>query len=192
MIDSENVKPEYIEELTHECFRVVVFLGANVKRLDLPLVNAVQALGSRACYVQISGHGPSALDFHIAYYIGKLSAEHPGAYFHIVSKDKGFDPLIDHLKNLKVLCSRSASVLEIPLLKSTNKQSPKLRANDFYTERIVPEKARPSTVTTLKNAILTHFHKVLTSDEIDQVFDALIANELVVVNGKKVAYPKRS
>ena len=31
LIDSENVKPEHIEKLKHEHFRVVVFLGANQK-----------------------------------------------------------------------------------------------------------------------------------------------------------------
>ncbi len=41
LIDSENVKPEYIEKLKHEHFRVVVFVGANLKRLDFPIVNAV-------------------------------------------------------------------------------------------------------------------------------------------------------
>ena len=31
LIDSENVKPEYIEKLQHEHFRVIVFVGANLK-----------------------------------------------------------------------------------------------------------------------------------------------------------------
>jgi hypothetical protein len=58
LIDSENVKPEYIEKLKHEHFRVVVFVGANLKRLDFAIVNAVQSLGSNGSYVQISSHGP--------------------------------------------------------------------------------------------------------------------------------------
>ena len=76
LIDSENLKPEYFEKLNHEHFRVVLFVGANLKRLNFPIVNAVQSLGSNGSYVQISTHGPNALDFHIAYYIGKLSAAH--------------------------------------------------------------------------------------------------------------------
>ena len=36
LIYSENVKPEYIEKLKHEHFRVVVFVGANLKRLNFP------------------------------------------------------------------------------------------------------------------------------------------------------------
>jgi len=189
LIDSENVKPESIEKLKHGHFRVVVFVGANLKRLDFAIVSAVQSLGSNGSYVQISSHGPSALDFHIAYYIGKLAAAHPDAYFHIISKDKGFDPLIKHLKNQKIFCSRSASVLEIPLIKSTNHQSTKQRASDFYEKRIALAKARPVTVLSLQSTILSHFHKVISEEEVVAILEALIAAGHVVVNGKKVAYP---
>ena len=191
LIDSENVKPEYIEKLKQEHFRVVVFVGANLKRLNFPVVNAVQSLGSNGSYVQISSHGPSALDFHIAYYIGKLSAANPDAYFHIISKDKGFDPLIKHLKDQKVFCCRSASVMDIPLVKSTDKLPPSKRAADFYEKRIASAKARPATVMSLQSAILSYFHKVLSEKEVVQVLNALTAAGHVVVNGKKVTYRER-
>jgi len=188
LIDSENVKPEYIEKLQHEHFRVVVFVGANTRRLDFPTVKAVQALGSNGSYIQISSHGPSALDFHIAYYIGKLSAAHPDAYFHIISKDKGFDPLIKHLRAQKVFCCRSASVLEVPLVKSTDKLPATQRAADFYKKRIESTNARPATVTSLKSAILSHFHKALAAEDVAAVLEALVAAGHVALNGKKVAY----
>lgn len=189
LIDSENLKPESIEKLKHEHFRVVVFVGKNQKRIDVPIVTAMHSLGSNGSYVQISDNGPNALDFHIAYYIGKLSAANPGAYFHIVSKDKGFDPLIKHLnKEEKILCSRSPSVSEIPLVKSSGKLPPKERAADFYEKRIASSKTRPTTITTLQNAILTHFHKQLSTEEVASVIEALKQAGHVVVNEKKVVY----
>ncbi len=191
LIDSENVKPDYVEKLKHEHFRVVVFVGANLKRLDFPIVSAIQSLGSHGSYVQISGHGPSALDFHIAYYIGKLAVSHPDAYFHIISKDKGFDPLIDHLRDQKILCSRWSSVLEIPLLKSMDTITPQQRAADFYQKRVALAKARPATLKTLQSAILSHFHKVLSVEEVPKVVESLIEAGHLVVNGNKIVYPKR-
>jgi hypothetical protein len=190
LIDSENVKPESIEKLKHEHFRVVVFVGPNQKRLDFPIVHAIHSLGANGSYVQISGNGPNALDLHIAYYIGKFSAANPDSYFHIISKDKGFDPLINHLKEQKIFCSRSSSVSEIPLVKSLDKP-PKARAADFYEKRVASIKARPATVASLHNAILTHFHKLLSQEEVANVVEALKQAGHVVVNGKKVAYPKR-
>jgi PIN domain len=191
LIDSENVKPEYIEKLKHEHFRVVVFVGANLNRLNFAIVNAVQSLGSNGSYVKVSGHGPDALDFHIAYYVGKLAAAHPDAYFHIISNDKGFDPLIKHLKDQKVFCCRSASVLEIPLVKSTDKLPPKQRAEVFHEKRIASAKARPATVVSLQSAIHSYFHNVLSVEEVAEVLKALTAAGHVVVNGKRITYPDR-
>jgi hypothetical protein len=191
LIDSENVKPVSIEKLKHEHFRVVVFVGPHQKRLDFPVVNAVHSLGSNGSYVQISGNGPNALDFHIAFYIGKYSATNPDAYFHIISKDRGFDPLIKHLREQKVFCSRSSSVSEIPLVKSLNKLPPKERATDFYEKRIASAKARPVTVASLQSTILSHFHKQLSAEEVAKVVEALKLAGHVVVTGKKVDYPKR-
>lgn len=42
----------------------------------------------------------------IAYYIGRLAADEPGAAFNIISKDKGFDPLVRHLRGLGIDCCR--------------------------------------------------------------------------------------
>ena len=191
LIDSENVKPEYIEKLKHDHFRVVVFVGANQK-LEASVLNSMQTLCSNGSYVQISSNGPNALDFLIAYYVGKLSAKHRDACFHIISRDKGFDPLIKYLKTQNVFCSRSPSVLEIPLLKSTEKIPPKQRAADFYKERLKTSKARPATVKTLQSTIFAHFHKMLSEEDVVKVLEALTAGGHVVVNGKKVTYPDRS
>lgn len=54
----------------------------------------MQQLGADAQYIKIGGSGKNALDFHLAFYIGELSARDPEAYFNIVSKDTGFDPLV--------------------------------------------------------------------------------------------------
>lgn len=191
LIDSENVQPDSIEKLRQDHFRVLVFVGANQKRIDLAIVKAVQALGANGEYVQISGNGPNALDFHIAFYIGKYSAEYPDAYFHIISKDKGFDPLIKHLKDQRIFCSRSASVSEIPLVKSANKLSPKDRAADFFEKCIVPSKNRPATVKRLHNSIYSYFHKVFPEEEVSSVVEALKVAGNITVNGQKVAYADR-
>ena len=55
----------------------------------------MQALGDRANYVEIDGSGPNALDFHIAYYIGELATADPTGSFHVISKDKGSDPIFE-------------------------------------------------------------------------------------------------
>jgi hypothetical protein len=49
-------------------------------------------------------------DFHIAYYLGWLSRKKREAQFYIVSKDKGFDPLVSHLRANGITVSRIDSL----------------------------------------------------------------------------------
>ena len=67
LIDFENVQPKNLELLEGHPFKVLVFVGANQTKLPMPVVKAMQALGQKAEYIEISGSGRNALDFHIAY-----------------------------------------------------------------------------------------------------------------------------
>ena len=111
LIDFENVQPKALNRLQPETARIKVFLGQHQSKLMLELVQALQPFGKDAEYIQIQGSGPDAVDFHIAFYIGRLAASHPGTSFTIVSKDRGFDPLVKHLGTLGIACKR---VPEIP------------------------------------------------------------------------------
>ena len=110
LVDFENVQPSSLGALKAGDAYVKVFAGAHQNRVDLALAQALQPFGTHAEYIQIVGSGKDALDFHIAFYIGRLSAEHPGASFTIVSRDTGFDPLVKHLAKLGVTCKRVATI----------------------------------------------------------------------------------
>lgn len=94
LIDYENVAPENLDVLDHALVHVLVFVGKNQTKLPFSLVKSIHKLGSRAEYIEVSGTGHNALDFHIAFYIGRYSASDRGASYYIVSKDTGYDPLI--------------------------------------------------------------------------------------------------
>lgn len=128
LIDYENVQPENLSGLEADCFRVVMFIGENQNKLAFPVVQAMQQLGERASYVKIAGNGSNALDFHIAYYLGRLAEQEPSAFFHVISRDGGFDPLIKHMRAANIYVQRSPSVAEIPLLKLTDAQVAKALA----------------------------------------------------------------
>jgi PIN domain len=114
LIDFENVQVKSIALLEGDHFRVKVFLGPKNTRLPAELVVAVQRLGDRAEYITLDTSGSNALDFHIAYHLGVLSAKEPSAYFHVISRDTGFDPLIQHLKSRSIYSCRSVSIEEMP------------------------------------------------------------------------------
>ena len=117
LIDYENVQPTELALLRGGRFKVKLFLGASQAKIPVALAAALHALGPNAEYVLLESGGSNALDFHIAYYIGVLSAQDPAAQFHIISKDKGFDPLIRHLKLRGVVAQRFPSIMSIPSAK---------------------------------------------------------------------------
>lgn len=110
LIDFENVQPKALDRLRPGAARIKVFLGQHQTRLMLELVQALQPFGADAQYIAITGSGPDAVDFHIAFYIGRLAAAEPGAAFNIISKDRGFDPLVRHLNALGIRCQRLAEI----------------------------------------------------------------------------------
>ncbi|KRG42878.1 hypothetical protein ARC78_07785 [Stenotrophomonas pictorum JCM 9942] len=117
LIDHENVQPTDLQLLDREDVRLWVFVGAGQARLSADLAIQMQAMRERADYVRISGNGSNALDFHIAFYIGQLAREDPRGFFHIISRDTGFDPLIEHLKAKKIFACRSTAIAQMPLFK---------------------------------------------------------------------------
>lgn len=124
LVDFENVQPDILASVMQAKFGVIVFVGANQTKVPFEIAAALQQMGPDAAYVKISGNGKNALDFHIAFWIGQLSARYPTAAFHIITKDSGFDPLIVHLKERGISAARRPSISEIPQLKVPSR-SPK-------------------------------------------------------------------
>lgn len=184
LVDFESVQPEEVERLAQDHFRVLVFIGANQAKLPFELAASMQRLGSRAEYIKISGNGPNALDFHIAFYIGNLAAQEHDAYFHVISKDKGFDPLIQHLKSRKIFCARCTRIEDIPLLKSAAAKSPGERAELFLAKLARPKATRPRSEKTLRSAIASLFNKQLSEADVSAVIEALRSDGVNVAEGK--------
>jgi len=107
LIDFENVQPTGVGRLVPGRCRIMLFLGQNQNKVPVELTRSLQPFGADVEYLSISGSGPNAVDFHIAFYIGHLAQRHPGAKFTIVSGDTGFDPLVRHLSGtLQIGCRR--------------------------------------------------------------------------------------
>lgn len=188
LIDFESVQPEQLASLDLEHFKVMLFVGAHQTKLPYSLAAAIQGLGARAEYIKISGNGPNALDFHIAYYIGQIASADPRAYFHIISKDKGFDPLIQHLKAKNIFAARAKDISEIPLVKATNSKSPEQRVEIVLAKLGQLKAAKPRTVKTLSSTIGSWFQKQLSDSEIAEVLDALQSKGVVTITDKKLTY----
>ncbi|ELK4821909.1 PIN domain-containing protein [Pseudomonas aeruginosa] len=118
LIDYENLPVKSLELLQEPHFRLRVFLGPKNSKLPTELVVAMQRMGERGEYVVLETSSTNALDFHIAYYLGRLALEEPTSFFHIISGDKGFEPLLKHLKGKGIYAVRSESIEAMPCFKA--------------------------------------------------------------------------
>jgi len=188
LIDYENVQPEAMAVLNKEHFKVIVFVGANQAKVTFEVASVLQQMGERAEYIKISGNGSNALDFHVAYYIGALASKEPDAYFHIVSKDTGFDPLITHLKTRKIFACRSKDVTDIPIVKASNSKSPSEKIAVIVADLKRRGASRPRAVKTLTSTISSMFQKQLPEQELQSLLNELKEQGLITVAGTKVSY----
>jgi hypothetical protein len=191
MIDYENVMPEALAGLDREENRVIVFVGASQTKVHFQTASLLQDMGERAEYVKISGNGPNALDFHIAFYVGQISARDPDACFRIISNDAGFDPLIQHLKSRNITCRRDRRVTAPPpgsRVKAADAVSMEERVAAIVGDLRGRGKSRPGSLKTLTSTIHALFQKRLSEAELAALVAELQRRGLVRFEGEKPIY----
>jgi hypothetical protein len=122
LIDYENVKPTAADLtlIRGAKYQVRIFHGPHQNKFDADTLNALLPVGGQVKLIQSERSGKNALDFHIAFYLGRLIPETQGlvsatekpARFIIVSKDSGFDVLLSHVRELGYDAARVISVRE--------------------------------------------------------------------------------
>ena len=110
LIDFENVKPTAadLKLIRGAGYRVLFFHGPHQNKFDADIVKVLQPLGIQVEFIQCERAGKNALDFHIAFNLGRLVQDSQSAAalsgktagFFIVSKDSGFDVLLGHVRTL--------------------------------------------------------------------------------------------
>jgi hypothetical protein len=190
LVDLENVQTVDLSKIPEDV-RVLIFYGLTQKKLPEDLVVQAQPFGTRLQWIKIAGQGPNAFDCHIAYYLGKTLTERPQAQCAVLSKDKGFDPLIRHLHGLGHSCRRVASLKDAfpaaatPSVKAAVAQSP-----DDYARLVTllkKEKTLPVKRKGLEGKVKGWFH-TLSPDERQALVQRLFDEKRVAEVGKEIKF----
>lgn len=188
LVDFENVQPSNLEILKQHPFKVLVFVGANQGKIPFDLAAAMQDLGDAARYIKITGTGKNALDFHIAYYIGEIAAKDSDVYFHIISRDTGFDTLIKHLKSRGIKIQREQDLAEIPVIRMSTATSTDDMMSAIVKNLVGRRQSRPRKVKTLSNTINSLFTEKLSEQQLDSIVKDLEQRKYIKINNGNVSY----
>ena len=188
LIDYENVQPEVAEALAQPVFKVWIFVGAQQHKVKYDLVELLQRKGEDARCIRISATARNALDFHMAFYVGQLATEQPEAYFHLIAKDAGMDPLIEHLQGRGLNVSRWPDVFEIPIIKRRADEPEQDKLSNIIEYLIRRGAQRPATVKTLLGSIAALFNPKLSEPDAAALVEQLKLGGVVETSGSKVKY----
>src|SRR4051812_15924519 len=112
-VDYENVHEVDHSLIGKQSVHLTLLLGSTQTKLDTALVERLMKHPDSVDLVRLNSSGKNALDFALAYYLGKAANVDPTARFHIISRDKGFDPLIEHLLSRQIHVSRHGDYADI-------------------------------------------------------------------------------
>jgi hypothetical protein len=205
LVDYENIGKIDLGEIPAGVL-VPFFFGASQKSVPKEFLKAALNLRERFVAIDIEGQGKNALDFHIAYYLGEYLTRSPESACIILSKDKGFDPLVRHLVLRGFAVRRANSLREAfpAMVPETRRAQGESRRPPAASQRpaalrapaSVPENAlqwlagsaktrRPRTRKALAAHLYSHFSKKIPESDIQGLIDHLVASgQLSEVNAK--------
>jgi hypothetical protein len=173
-VDYENMHEVDLALIGRKTVHLTLLLGAQQTRLDSTLVEKLVAHAGSVRLVRMNASGRNALDFALAFYVGKAAQIDPTAYFHIVSKDTDFDPLVDHLKSQHIRAQRYGDYVSLTFTsppKILNETPEELFARVIAQLRNSTN--RPTRRKKLENYLATICRRTKSPTEIHELIDKL-------------------
>ena len=100
LIDFENLQPANLGRLSDENTCIWLFLGLHQqKTIELELCESLCRFGKNVRFIRLEKSGKNALDFYISFYLGRIIESDPAATIAILSRDSGYDTLVEHIRN---------------------------------------------------------------------------------------------
>jgi hypothetical protein len=156
------------------------------------LVQAILEHAGKVKLVRAQCSGRNALDFVLACVAGTLVTFDPLGYYHIISKDKGYDALVAHLRSQNIHAARHDAFNKVPIFRAAVAPTTPDRAAQYARHLELVPSHRPARRKTLSSAINTYFARQLPESEVENIVASLISSGTVTIGATgKVDYPPR-
>jgi len=191
LIDYENVQKVDLSRVPSHV-QVRVFIGASQSKMPTELMMQAQPLGSRLKWIRIDGQGSNALDFHIAFYLGEYITSSPKTEFVILSKDRGFDPLIRHLAGRKINVRRVSTLAEA--FSASTPAPTAAPGTDSYLQKAkamlgkIEKKKRPRKRQSLVAFLAAHFANKLPIKDVEALVQKLFDQKAISEANNSLTY----
>jgi hypothetical protein len=188
-VDFENVQEIDLGSIGEKSVEVTLLLGRMQKRLEVGLVKQLLQRPSGIRLIEMGASGKNALDLTLAYHLGKAAADDPSGCFHIISKDRDFDPLIAHLRqaNIRIWRHDTFSIHAILPEKRPAAAADKV---EIVANRLGKSTTnRPKRKSTLLSHINAQFRGKLQDGEAEKLVESLVDRRVISIDSKgKVTY----
>lgn len=191
-VDFESVQDIDLALIEGKPVKVFLFIGEQQNKMNVELMMQVHRLHNQVQMIKMECAGKNALDFVLAHHTGLQTAADAQGYIHILSKDKGFDALVNHLKGRKTEAGRSELFAQIPVLAGNRKFGAADRLKQVKARLITMKKgendSRPKKQKTLCSKIQEVFQKGLCDEEVQAVVCGLEQKRWITIAEEKVTY----
>lgn len=188
MVDYENQKNISLAAVDPQTMEIWFFVGKTQNKLPFELVVSTQHFGDSVKWIKIEGDGKNNLDFHIAFELGVLSThkESVGEVL-LMSKDKGFDPIIEYINRVGLKVRRIVNISQVPSSEQVAPQSKHTESVIGNLTKISPSR-RPRTRATLAKHLKNAFTGKIDSADIDTVIEELFMKGIIAESGNRLTY----
>jgi len=172
-VDYENVQDLDLNLIAGKAVKVILIVGTQRKTVPATLARQLHKYKEQVEWVESEGTSPNALDLVLAYQVGLYVKLDPAGYFHVLSRDKDYDPLIAHLRTNKILATRDEELSKVPVLIDP-RSLPLNERVEYVRGRLEKNKAsRPARKKTLASTVHAICHKQLGQEQVDEILNSL-------------------
>lgn len=189
LIDYENIQPNDFNRLNPNQCQIWLFVGKNQTTFPLTFSQAKAKFGTAFHLIQVPKSGKNALDFILSSEMGRIIENNSNDEFVIVSKDTGFDVLIEYYQPQVKSIQRVGHANNIQL--DNTKHKKRLSIIDMLSLALLPkvkqsyhkmpEHCLPKSQKSLMNFILSILKNELKDydDEYKQYICQKLANQFI-------------
>lgn len=188
MIDYENIQGVTLDSLDPNSVEVWFFVGKSQNKIPFDLVESTQSFGRSLRWIKIEGNGKNNLDFHIIFELGRLSVEKEGdGEIYLLSKDKGFDPVVQYANRLGLKAKRIVNLSQLP---SSEQGAPKSTHTAAVVINLskIPAPRRPRTRSSLATHLKNAFSARMGENDVETIIEQLFVEGKISESGNRLKY----